>query len=72
MDGFLNTPQGDGFAFYGEDVDDPECLGEGTGIAVRKGDPLAGELSEAIAAIRADGTYATINDKYFDVDIYGK
>ena len=57
---------------YGEDVDDPECLGEGTGIAVRKGDPLAAELSEAIAAIRADGTYATINDKYFDVDIYGK
>jgi len=72
LDGFLNTPQGDGFAFYGEDVDDPECLGEGTGIAVRKGDPLAGELSEAIAAIRDDGTYATINDKYFDVDIYGK
>ena len=72
LDGFLNTPQGDGFAFYGEDVDDPECLGEGTGIAVRKGDPLAAELSEAIAAIRADGTYATINDKYFDVDIYGK
>ena len=48
------------------------CLGEGTGIAVRKGDPLAGELSAAIKAIRANGTYQAINDKYFDIDIYGK
>ncbi len=72
IDGFLKTDQGQGFAFLGEDVDDPDCLGEGTGIAVRKGDPLAGELSAAIDAIRADGTYAAINDKYFDVDIYGK
>lgn len=72
IDGFLNTPQGEGFAFLGENVDDTECLGEGTGIAVRKGDPLAGELSAAIEAIRADGTYQAINDKYFDVDIYGE
>ncbi|MGP6087891.1 ABC transporter substrate-binding protein [Antarctobacter jejuensis] len=72
IDGFLNTDQGQGFAFLGENVDDPDCLGEGTGIAVRKGDPLAGELTAAIEAIRANGTYATINDKYFDVDIYGK
>jgi polar amino acid transport system substrate-binding protein/arginine/ornithine transport system substrate-binding protein len=72
IDGFLNTDQGTGFAFYGNDVDDPECLGEGTGIAVRKGDALAGQLTEAIAAIRADGTYQAINDKYFAVDIFGK
>jgi polar amino acid transport system substrate-binding protein/arginine/ornithine transport system substrate-binding protein len=71
LDGFLNTPQGEGFAFYGDNVDDVDCLGEGVGIAVRKGDPLAGELSAAIKAIRADGTYKTINDKYFPVDIYG-
>lgn len=72
IDGFLNTEQGKGFAFLGEDVDDPDCLGEGTGIAVRKGDPLAAELSAAIKAIRADGSYAEINDRYFDVDIFGK
>jgi len=71
LDGFLNTPQGEGFAFYGEDLDDPACLGEGVGVAVRKGDPLAQELSAAIKEIRADGTYKTINDKYFPVDIYG-
>ena len=72
IDGFLNTPQGKGFAFLGDDLDDVACLGEGTGIAVRKGDPLAGELSAAIKAIRANGTYKAINDKYFDIDIYGK
>lgn len=71
LDGFLNTPQGEGFSFYGEDLDDPACLGEGVGIAVRKGDPLAEELSAAIKEIRADGTYKIINDKYFPVDIYG-
>lgn len=72
IDGFLNTPQGKGFAFLGGDVDDVACMGEGTGIAVRKGDPLAGELSAAIKAIRANGTYKAINEKYFDIDIYGK
>ncbi|MEO5321735.1 ABC transporter substrate-binding protein [Mesorhizobium sp. CC13] len=43
-----------------------------TGIAVRKGDPLREKLNAAIAAIVADGTYAKINAKYFDFDIYGK
>ena len=71
IDGFLKTDMGKGFAFLGEDLDDVACLGEGTGIAVRKGDPLAAELSTAIEAIRADGTYKTINDKYFDIDVYG-
>lgn len=72
IDGFLNTPQGKGFAFHGGDLDDVACLGEGTGIAVRKGDALAAELSAAILAIRANGVYQQINDKYFPVDIYGK
>jgi len=43
-----------------------------TGIAVRKGDPLREKLNEAIVAIVKDGTYAKINAKYFDFDIYGK
>lgn len=71
LDGFLNTPQGEGFSFYGDDLNDPACLGEGVGVAVRKGDPLADELSAAIKELREDGTYKTINDKYFPVDIYG-
>ncbi|SHH09848.1 transporter substrate-binding domain-containing protein [Cognatishimia maritima] len=72
IDGFLNTDQGQGFAFLGGNLDDVACLGEGTGIAVRKGDSLTAELNAAIEAIRADGTYKAINDKYFAIDIYGK
>ncbi|MDP2120620.1 MAG: ABC transporter substrate-binding protein [Hoeflea sp.] len=46
--------------------------GEGAGIAIRKGETeLRDMFNTAIAAIRENGTYQTINDKYFDVDVYG-
>lgn len=42
-------------------------------IAVRKGEEeLRDRLSAAIKAIRANGKYKAINDKYFDFDIYGR
>jgi polar amino acid transport system substrate-binding protein len=51
---------------------DPVINGEGAGIAVRKGeDELREKFNAAIDAIRANGTYKEINDKYFDVDVYG-
>jgi len=51
---------------------DKEINGEGAGIAVRKGDDaLRGKLNDALKAIRADGTYKKIQDKYFDFDVYG-
>jgi polar amino acid transport system substrate-binding protein len=51
---------------------DPVINGEGAGIAIRKGETeLRDMFNEAIAAIRANGTYKEINDKYFDVDVYG-
>ncbi|MBF0392442.1 MAG: transporter substrate-binding domain-containing protein, partial [Alphaproteobacteria bacterium] len=41
------------------------------GIALRKGeDDLLKAFNQAIARIRLDGTYKTINDKYFPFDIY--
>jgi len=52
---------------------DPVINGEGAGIAVRKGETeLADKFSAAIAAIRENGTYKEINDKYFEVDVYGE
>ena len=51
---------------------DVEINGEGAGIAVRKGDELANRFSEAILAIRENGKYKEINDKYFDFDVYGE
>lgn len=70
--GFLKTPAGKSFAFKGPDFNDPAFFGTGAGIAVRKGDTvLQGKLNAALAAIRADGSYRKINDKYFAFDIYG-
>ena len=50
---------------------DPVINGEGAGIAVRKGDPLADKVTQAIAAIRKSGKYQEINAKYFPFDVYG-
>ena len=70
--GFIKTPAGKGYAFRGPAFDDPVFFGIGAGIAVRKGDKaLQARLNEALAAIRADGSYKKINDKYFDFDVYG-
>ena len=73
LEGFLSKDEGAGYAFLGGDQFDLECHGEGAGIAVRKGeDELRQNLNAAIQAIRKDGTYKTINDEYFDFDIYGE
>ena len=70
--GFLKTPKGAGFALRGPNFDDPAYFGIGAGIALRKGDKaLQQAINGALAALRADGTYKKINDKYFSFDIYG-
>jgi polar amino acid transport system substrate-binding protein/arginine/ornithine transport system substrate-binding protein len=70
--GFLDTPAGEGYAYLGENHFDPAIHGTGASIGVRKEDTeLRDKLSAAIQAIRADGTYDAIVEKYFDQDIYG-
>ena len=60
-------------SFLGGNQFDQQCHGVGAGIAVRKGDgELRDAFSAAIKAIREDGTYAKINGKYFDFDVYGE
>ncbi len=72
-DGFLKTDAGKAFAFAGPDFTDVKYFGEGQGIAVRKGDKaLADKFSAAILAIRANGKYKEVQDKYFDFDVYGE
>ena len=69
-DGFLKTDAGKGFALVGPDFTDRQYFGEGQGIAVRKGDKaLADRIS---AAIRANGKYQAIQDKYFQFNVYGE
>ncbi len=70
--GFLKTPGGKGFSFAGPVYFDPKYFGFGAGIAVRKSDTaLRDAFSAAIKALRDNGTYKKINDKYFDFDVYG-
>jgi polar amino acid transport system substrate-binding protein len=55
----------------GEPITDPKVVGDGVGIALRQDDnDLREKLNKALADIRADGTYKTINDKYFTIDVY--
>ena len=75
--GFLSKPEGQNYQMAGEELDDPKYFGiGGSGIAMRKGETaLKAELNAAIKAIRANGTYKTINDKYFGkygIDVWGK
>lgn len=52
--------------------DDPEVLGLGVGVGLRKGeDELKAKINAAIATIRENGTYDEISAKYFDFDIFG-
>jgi len=70
--GFLAKPEGKDFAFAGQTLEDPEIFGVGDGIGVRKSDvELQEDLNKALATLLANGTYARINQKYFDFDIYG-
>jgi polar amino acid transport system substrate-binding protein len=52
-------------------ITDKKFVGDGIGIAVRKEDnDLREKPDKALEEIRADGTYKTINDKYFTIDVY--
>jgi arginine/ornithine transport system substrate-binding protein len=70
--GFLNKPEGKDYALAGPELFIPKYFGTGVGIAMRKGQAeLKGQLNTAIKTIRGNGTYKTINDKYFKFDVYG-
>lgn len=66
---FLKKPEGKGFAQVGETVS--LGGGGGVGIAMRKEDgDLHGRVNAALAAIKANGTYDALQQKYFDFDIW--
>jgi polar amino acid transport system substrate-binding protein len=72
LDGWVKSEAGACCKILGTLTPDPVINGEGAGIAVRKEDTaLKAMFNKAIEEIRADGTYKTIQDKYFSFDVYG-
>lgn len=69
---WLKTEAGSKYDFVGPAMFEPRSiLGNGVGIAVRKGDDeLRLAFNKAIKEILEDGTYKKINDKYFPFSIY--
>ena len=66
--GFLKTPAGKGFGFVGPTYTDTKYFGVGAGVAIRKSDTdLQARFNEALKAIRANGTYKKIADKYLSL-----
>lgn len=71
-DGFLGRDEGKEFEAFGDAVEDEKYFGEGISIGVRKEDTqLKADLNAALKAIRENGEYKKINDKYFTYDISG-
>lgn len=67
---FLQSESGKSCAFIGGRQEDPKYFGDGTGIALRKGeDALRLKLNEGIKEIIADGTYEKINAKYWPFSV---
>ena len=64
---WLKSEAGADYEFKGEPVFDNDKIG----IALRKGNnELRERLNTALKEIVEDGTYKTINDKYFPFDVY--
>ncbi len=69
---WLDSPAGACCKLLGTLPVDEKIYGPGAGIALRKGDEkLKKMFDDAIVAIRQNGVYKTINDKYFKFDVYG-
>lgn len=72
QDGFLGTPDGEGFELRGPEFTDPAYFGYGAGVAVRQDDQATADaFSDAIKALRDNGTYQEISEKWFGLDVYG-
>ncbi|MGH1355604.1 MAG: transporter substrate-binding domain-containing protein [Thalassovita sp.] len=73
MEPFIKSDEGQACCEYKGAVEaDPEVLGYGVGVGMRKADTeLLAKVNTAIAEMRADGTYEALSAPYFTIDIYG-
>lgn len=69
--GFLQTPKGANFEFAGDAIREESILGAGIAIGLRKEDEKLREtLNSALAEIHKNGTYDSIEKKYFSTSLY--
>jgi len=68
--GFLDKPEGKGFAFLGAPLVDPKVFGDGVALGLRKQDQaLRTRLNRALAELKKDGTLDKITQRYFSTRI---
>lgn len=60
---WLSSESGNGYMLKGDEID----IEDNFAIAVRSGDELEGKINQALATLKANGTYESLNDKYFSV-----
>ena len=74
LDAFIASESGAACCeIVGAVADDPEVLGLGVGVGLRKGEEeLKAKFNAGIAKIREDGTYDKITAGYFASSIYGE
>ena len=63
---WLSQQEADKFQEIGAQIADPMYFGMGLGIATRKDDPLGEKLNTALKAVKANGTWKTLHNKYFN------
>lgn len=67
---FLSKPEGKEFKFVGPEIDDVAYFGPGIGIGLRKtDDKLLKDLDKALNEIFNDGTFQSINAKYWTFSV---
>lgn len=70
LDWTTKTEDGKCCEIVGDPITDKAFVGDGVGMAVRQDDnELREMLNKALAEILANGTYKTINDKYFTINV---
>jgi lysine-arginine-ornithine-binding protein len=70
MANWLKSADGKNFEIKGQPIIDAKILGQGAGIAARKGDAeLLNRVNTALDAIIKNGKYDAINKKYFSFSI---
>lgn len=70
---WIKSPEGACCKILGTLPVKEDIYGKGAGIALRKGnEKLKKMFDDAIVAIRENGEYKKVQDKYFDFDVYGE